>query len=350
MKKTSSFYKRLLCLSLCLLMVLPLTACGESRMEQSTIFAMNTQMTLTAYGKKAEAGLRAAEGVIQSMNSMCDPDLPTSYTYAINHAEGENVVVSAQVAKMLTTADTVYKQSGGALDLTIYPLVKRWGFEDGKYYLPAEEEIYAARAMLCFDQMVLTSFPSTGGYAVSFPAWAQVTFAAVAKGCASENAIDAMRQAGVQSGIVSLGSNVQTLGNKPDGSLWTVGIQDPNNLSTYLGVINVGETAVVTSAAYQCHFTASNGRVYHHILSPVTGYSVNNSLLAVTVICEDGTMADALSTALFVMGESKALNYWRTYGGFEMILVTSDDRIICTKGLIDNFTQTVDSYTLSFSE
>ena len=96
-------------------------------MVQSQIFAMNTAMTLTAYGKSAEDGLRAAEGVIQSLQNMCDLDLPTSYAYAINHAEGQNVVVSAQVAKMLTTADTVYKQSGGALDLTIYPLVKRWG-------------------------------------------------------------------------------------------------------------------------------------------------------------------------------------------------------------------------------
>lgn len=350
MKRNLLSIKKLLCLALCLGMLLPLSACGESRMVQSQIFAMSTSMTLTAYGKNAEAGLAAAEGVIQSMNNMLDPDLPTSTTYAINHANGENVVVSAQVAKMLTTADTVYKQSGGALDLSIYPLVKRWGFEDGKYYLPEEEEVYAARAMLCFDKMVLTSFPTTGGYAVSFPSGAEITFASVARGCASENAIGAMRQAGVESGIISLGSNIQTLGNKPDGSLWTVGIQDPNNLSTYFGVVSVGETAVVTSAAYQCRFTASDGRVYHHILSPNTGYSVNNNLLSVTVICEDGTMADALSTALFVLGESRAINYWRSNGGFEMILVTDDDRIIATKGLIDVFTQTVESYTLSFSE
>ena len=350
MNNKHPLYKKLLCLSLCLLMLIPLSACGESRMVQSQLFAMNSPVTLTAYGKRAEDGLRAAEGVIQSLQNMCDPDLPTSYAYSINHATGENVVVSSQVAKMLTTADTVYKQSGGALELTIYPLVKRWGFEDGKYYLPSEEEVYASRALLCYDQMVLTSFPSTGGYAVSFPAGAQLSFASVAKGCASENAVDAMRQAGVQSGIVSLGNNIQTLGKRPDGTLWTVGIQDPNNLSTYLGVISVGATAAVTRAASHPRSTASNGRVYHHILSPVTGYSVNNNLLAVTVICEDGTMADALSTALFVMGENRAINYWRTYGGFELILVTNDGRIVCTKGLIDNFTQTVDSYTLSFQE
>ena len=348
MKKTS-FYKSFLCILLCLTMLIPLAGCGESRMEQSQIFAMNTTMTLTAFGKKATAGLRAAEGVIQSMHNMLDPNLPTSTAYAINNAVGENVVVPAQVAKMLTTAATVYKQSGGALDLSIYPLVKRWGFEDAKYYLPSDEEIYSDKLRLAYDQMTLTSFPSTGGYAVSFPAGTEISFAAVAKGCASENAIDAMRQVGVESGIISLGGNIQTLGTKPDGSLWTVGIQDPNNLASYLGVISVGETAVVTSAAYQCGFT-QKGRTYHHLLSPVTGYPVNNTLLSATVICEDGTMADALSTALYILGENRAINYWRTYGGFEMILVTNDNRIVCTKGLIDNFTQTVDSYKLSFTE
>ena len=350
MKAFLRSYHKLLAALLCAVMLVPLAGCGESRMVQRQAVAMNTAMTLTAYGKNAEAGLRAAEGVMQSMQAMLDPDLPTSTTYAINHADGGNVVISAQVAKMLTTADTVYRQSGGALDLTIYPLVKRWGFEDGKYYLPTEDEIFTDRARLCFDKMVLTSFPSTGGYAVSFPADAELTFAAVARGCASENAIDAMRQAGVESGIIALGGNIQTLGTQPNGNPWPVGIQDPNNLTTYLGVVTVGETAVVTSAAYQCRYTANNGRTYHHILSPVTGYSANSSLLSVTVLCEDGTMADALSTALYVMGESKALSSWRTYGGFEMILVTNDDRIVCTKGLIDNFTQTVETYKLQFVE
>ena len=132
MKHTKTSCKRalarLLCALLCVALALPLAACGESKMSQSTVFAMDTVMTLTAYGKNREAGLRAAEGVITSMDAMLDPELPTSTTYAINHADGENTVVSAQVAKMLSTAKTVYDRSGGALDLTIYPLIKRWGF------------------------------------------------------------------------------------------------------------------------------------------------------------------------------------------------------------------------------
>ena len=340
---------KFVCLLLCLGMLLSLSACGETRMVQSEVYTMDTVMTLTAYGKNAEAGLRAAEGVLLSMNDMLDPDLPTSTTYAINHAMGQDVVVSAQVAKMLSCAKTVYDQSGGALDLTTYPLSVLWGFVDQKYYKPTFEEISEALSRLCFDQLVLTSYPSSGSYSVSLPMYGELSFAATAKGCASDSAVDAMRQAGVTSGIISLGGNVQTLGLKPDGSQWRVGIEDPNHSGTWLGVVNVGETAVVTSGSYQRYFS-SGKNTYHHIINPATGYPTTNNLLSVTIICEDGTMADCLSTAMFVLGESKALNYWRTYGGFDMILVTADDRVICTKGLIEEFTLSNDGYTLRFSE
>ena len=341
---------RLLALLLCLAMALPLTGCGETKMEQRTVFAMDTVMTLTAYGKKAADGLAAAEGVILSLDAMLDPELATSTVYAINHAQGGNTVVSAQIAKMISTAQVVYNQSGGALDLSIYPLIKRWGFIDGKYYVPSYSEIAEDLGRLCFDQLVLTSFPATGGYSVSLPSTGEISFGAVAKGCASDSAIDAMRQAGVKSGIVSLGGNVQTLGLKPDGSQWNVAITDPDNPNSYVGVIQVGETAVVTSGSYQRYFTSLDGNTYHHILNPSSGYPTSNSLVSVTIICEDGTMADSLSTAMFVLGETRALNYWRTYGGFEMIMITKDNRIVCTKGLIDGLEPSTNKYTLSYSE
>ena len=93
-----------------------------------------------------------------------------------------------------------------------------------------------------------------------------------------------------------------------------------------------------------------NGKKYHHLINPETGRPINNTLLSATIVCEDGTLADCLSTAMFVLGESKALNYWRTYGGFDMILVNKDNQVICTKGLIEKFNLTDDRYTLSFVE
>ena len=354
MKHIKIFSKRslrLAALLLCLAMMLPLAACGENRKLQKEIYAMDTIMTLTAYGKQADAGLNAAESVILAMDVMLDPELSTSTVYAINHAGGRATTVSAQVAKMLTTAKIVYDQSGGALDLSLYPLIKRWGFVDQKYYKPTEAEVLEDLSRLCFDKISLTSFPATGSYSLIIPEYGELSFGAVAKGCASENAIDAMRQVGVKSGIISLGGNVQTLGLKPDGSLWKVAIQDPENPDGYVGIITVGETAVVTSGPYQRNFVIK-GVTYHHILNPATGHPSGSSLRSVTILCEDGTMADCLSTAMFVLGETKALNYWRQYGGFEMILITTDDRIVCTKGLLEDFTLSPDSsqYTVIYSE
>lgn len=349
MKHTRIFYK-LICIALCAAMLVPLTGCGETRESQREVYAMDTVMTLTAYGKNANAGLRAAESIILSMDNALDPELSTSTVYAINHAQGASTVVSGQIAKMISTAYTVYKQSEGALDLTLYPLVKRWGFIDGKYYVPTAEEIAEDLSRLCFDKLVLSSFPASGSYSVSIPSYGEMSFASVAKGCAADNAVEAMRQAGVTSGIISLGGNVQTLGLRPDGSEWRVAVQDPANTASYLGVVSVGETAVVTSGGYQRYFTDSRGTTYQHIINPASGYPVTNTLQSVTIICPDGTLADCLSTAMYVLGESRAINYWRTYGGFEMILVTKESKIICTKGLIEEFTLTNENYGLKFVE
>lgn len=349
MKHTRIFYK-LICIALCAAMLVPLTGCGETRESQREVYAMDTVMTLTAYGKNANAGLRAAESIILSMDNALDPELSTSTVYAINHAQGASTVVSGQIAKMISTAYTVYKQSEGALDLTLYPLVKRWGFIDGKYYVPTAEEIAEDLSRLCFDKLVLSSFPASGSYSVSIPSYGEMSFASVAKGCAADNAVEAMRQAGVTSGIISLGGNVQTLGLRPDGSEWRVAVQDPVNTASYLGVVSVGETAVVTSGGYQRYFTDSRGTTYQHIINPASGYPVTNTLQSVTIICPDGTLADCLSTAMYVLGESRAINYWRTYGGFEMILVTKESKIICTKGLIEEFTLTNENYGLKFVE
>ena len=347
--KKLSIIKRLALLLLCASMLLGLCACGETRMSQRQVFAMDTVMTLTAYGKNAERALNQAASVIQSMNDMLDPDLPTSTTYAINHAQGGNVSISGQVNKMLSTAYTVYKQSNGALDLTIYPVIVRWGFDSGRYYVPTEEELWVDLSHKGFDKMVLTSFPSSGSYAVSFPVGTQLSFASVAKGCAADNAISAMRNAGVTSGIISLGGNVQTLGLKPDGSNWAVAVADPNNPTNYVGVLSIGEAAIVTSGTYQRYFT-QDGKTYHHLINPESGRPINNTLKSATIVCEDGTLADCLSTAMFVLGQSKAINYWRVYGGFDMILINNENEVICTKGLIEKFTLSNNAYTLRYVE
>ena len=346
---------RLTALLLALAAALPLSGCGESAAYQKEVFAMDTVMTLTAYGPKGEAGLVAGAAVIDSMESMLDPEKTTSVVYAMNHAGGAAVSVPGQIARMLQDAQLIYERSkklgANSLDLSVYPLVRLWGFVDGSYYVPSEAEIASARAQLKFDQVVLNSFPSSGGYEVTMPADCELTFGAIAKGCTAAYVLAAMRNAGVTSAIVSLGGNVQTLGLRPDGSRWRIGIADPKSPDTYLGILSAGETAVVTSGGYQRYFTDARGKTYHHLIDPRTGRPSDNSLLSATVICEDGAMADALSTAMFILGETNALRYWRSYGrDFEMILVTKDFEVICTSGLIEEFELDNPNYTLKFSE
>ena len=153
---------------------------------------------------------------------------------------------------------------------------------------------------------------------------------------------------GVESGIVSLAGNIQTLGLRPDRSEWSIGITDPNNPSGYLGIVTVGETAMVTTGSYQ-QYMPSNPK-YHHIFNTGTGYPTSNSLQSVTIICEDGTYADCLSTAMFALGQTRAINYWRQYKGFEMIMINNDNEVICTSGLLEEFDLRNSFYTLRYVE
>lgn len=333
---------------LLLLCLLPLAGCEDSGRQDVRIISMDTVMDLTAYGSNAQAGLSAATGVINALDAQLDPENPTSTVYAMNHAEGEAVRVSGQIAEMLQTAGTVYSRTGGALDLSVYPLVKAWGFVNGQYNVPSKDEISELLKRPKFSAVKLATFPDSDAVMATLPEGMELSFGSIAKGCASHYAIAAMRSSGVTSGIVSLGGNVQTLGKKPDGSNWSVAVQDPNNTGSAIGVLSVGETAIVTSGGYYRYFEGKDGERYHHILNPATGYPADSGLLSVTVICENGVMADALSTALFVLGERRAIEYYQTYGDFELVLVTSDGRIVLTNGLYDVFESYGDEYQVEY--
>lgn len=337
---------------LCLAMLLPLCGCTSSKPVQEQVFAMDTVMTLTAYGKHAEEGINAAKGIITAMDSMLDPDSESSYTYKINSADGNTVTVTPQIIQMLDTAYEVYEKSKGALDLSVYPIYLAWGeFKEETGRVPSSSELEELMENLKFEDIEITGFAGEANYTVRLPAGTQLSFGAAAKGCTASYAIDAMKKEGVESGLVSLGGNVQTLGLKPDGSNWTVAVEDPRSPGSIVGTLSVGETAVVTSGSYQRYFIADNGTKYHHLIDPKTGYPADSGLLSVTVICEDGTLADCLSTAMFILGKDAALNYWRNNGGFEMVMITTDNEIFCTSGLVEvfNLTNKTD-YTVSMIE
>ena len=170
----------------------------------------------------------------------------------------------------------------------------------------------------------------------------QLDFGGIAKGWAGDRAVQLLRGCGVTSAIVRLGGNIHTVGTKPDGSAWRVGIEDPDTGNT-LAAVSVTDRAVVTSGSYQRFFTW-DGQRYHHILDPDTGRPADNGLTSVTIVGDCGARCDALSTALFVMGQERSADFWRAHRDFDAVFVRTDGSVAITAGLKDAFTL-MDGYT-----
>lgn len=332
--------------ALSLLFCLLLTA-GCSRQEEAHseyLLAMDTVMTLTAYGESGEAGLDAAADIIRDLEGLLSVTDEASAVAELNRT-GELEPVDNDLAALLDLALELGERTGGALDITVYPVVKAWGFTGDRYQVPDGEEL--AELLERVDWSAI----SWDGQRVELPEGAQVDFGALAKGYAGALSAQTLREAGVTSALLDLGGNIQTVGSKLDGSPWRIGIRDPRDpeSGSYLGELELVDQAAVTSGGYQRYFE-EDGETYWHIIDPATGYPARSGLISVTVVGDDGALCDGLSTALFVLGREAALDYWRTWGGFEAVLVEEDGTVTVTAGLADAFTLTGEDYTLSVAE
>lgn len=333
--------KQLLCAMLtCALL---LTGCADvsepSKAEpacaRQEIFAMDTYMTLTAYGDNAQEAVDAAAAEITRLDTLWSVGSPESEISQLN--QKGSAVLSSETADVVERALSLSQESGGAFDITIYPLMELWGFTSGDYRVPTAAEISEKRSHV--DSSALTYDHSSRS--LSLPDGMSVDLGGIAKGYTSSRVMEVFRDYGVASGMVSLGGNVQLCGTKPDGGLWRVGIENPDESvvkSDMVGVLSVADKAVITSGGYERYFE-EDGVCYHHILNPKSGYPAQNGLISVTIVSEDGTLADALSTALFVMGKESALELWRSHAdSFDAVLVEEDGTITVTTGLADAFT------------
>lgn len=300
---------------------------------QEEIFAMDTYMTVTAFGENAQSAADAAIEEIQRLDELLSTGSEESEVGCINKNGGG--VLSEDTEYLLERATEFSEETDGAFDITIYPIMETWGFTTQNYQVPSEE---ALKSCLSLTDSTQISFDKTTKE-VSFGIdGMKIDFGGIAKGYTSSKIIEIWKEYGISSGMVNLGGNVQTLGCKTDGSDWKIGIQSPDDESTYLGVLAVQDKAVITSGGYERYFE-QDGVLYHHIIDPATGYPADNGLVSVTIVSSDGTLADALSTALFVMGKDKALEYWKLHSDeFDAILLTKENELYITEGIKENFT------------
>ena len=295
------------------------------------IFAMDTAMTLTAYGSHGQEALDAAEEEIERLDSLFSISSETGDIYSLN--QNGTAQLSEDAVYVLGRALDISASTGGLFDPTVYNLMAAWGFTDDKFRIPDADEIAELLTHVGYSKITLD------GSTASVPEDVKVDLGGIVKGFTSDRIMDLMAEKGVKSAVISLGGNVETLGIKPDGSNWKVGIQDPHDTSAIAGILESSDEAVITSGNYE-RFFEKNGKKYHHILDPRTGCPAESGLLSVTIVSQDGTLADGLSTALYVMGLEDASDYWRENGssqGFGVIIITDEDEIWVSEDLADRF-------------
>ena len=310
-----------------------LTGCSaESSPEpvQGTFFAMDTVMDFTIYG---ESGLiDQSESLIASLESLVSVTDADSELYAINQTGSGTL--TGKASSLMEQALEICRRTDGALDLSIYPIVRAWGFTTGSYQVPDEAEIQALLPLVDYRKI---QYDAADGD-VTLPEGMKIDLGSVAKGYAGQLAAQMLREHGVQSALLNLGGNVQTVGAKPDGSPWQIGIKDPQGEDAMM-VLSVEDQAVVTSGGYERYFE-QDGQTYWHVMDPSTGHPADSGLISVTIVGDEGVVCDGLSTALFVMGLEKAADLWAQSCDFEAVFVTASGEVYITEGLRDRFALT----------
>ena len=318
--------------ALFLALLLLLTGCTAKQVEAtSQIFAMDTVMDFYAVGENAESVLTEAAQEINRLEALLSRTRQGSEVDTLNRCG--SAALSDGTAALLRAALDYCAKTGGAFDITIAPLVDAWNIHGESPRVLTRDEIAALLPLVGSEYLHLS------GNNVTLDSGCAIDLGGIAKGYASDVIARLYRERNIEGGWISLGGNVYAHGTKPDGSGWNVAVRDPRDTAATAAIVTLSNEFAVTSGGYQRYFTAEDGTVYQHILDPKTGKPAQSDLLSVTIITDNGTMADAYSTALYVMGESGAVSYWdANRAEFDMVLITADGRLLYTPGLLGRIT------------
>lgn len=298
-------------------------------------YAMNTVIEQKWYGESADTVYTGMETKIREIESVLSLHLTQSEIAAINENAGvQPVEVSQRTFDLLQRAKELSEQSDGAFDITIAPVVELWGITSDHPHVPTDEELAQAMALMGLEDLVLdeeacTAYLTRPGMAIDL--------GGIAKGWTADQLREYARELGAERGYVSLGGNLMIIGERPDGDPFKFGLRDPQgDASTYLGTVTLEDgCTMATTGGYERYFE-EDGIRYHHVLDPRTGYPADSDLLSVAVISKDGTLADYLSTTLFVQGLEAA----KEAAGSEdyaLVMVDQENNVWISGSLRGNF-------------
>ena len=339
--------KKILCLILCAAL---LAGCrnsgnkvGETKQKneksetleaQKEIFAMDPYMTIKTYGDKADEAAEAAVDEINRLDKLFSTGNNESEIAILNESGSE--ILSKETFSLVEKSCELYKNTAGAFNIAVYPLMKEWGFTNEKYNIPDDKTI---KKLLKYIDVSKIEYDANTRQVV-LPQNYEIDLGGIAKGYTSARLMQIFKKYGLSGGIVSLGGNVQTYGYKSENKKWKVAVENPETSpldGDYLGVLDITDKAVITSGGYERYFE-KNGKRYHHILNPKTGKPADSGLISVSIISSDGTLSDGLSTSLFIMGKQKGIKYWqKNKDKFDVVWLENDGTVTITDGIEDVF-------------
>lgn len=312
---------------LILLAVLLAVGCtSEPRTAQQTVFAMDTAMTVTVCGDNCEALAANACAMINQLSAKWSVTDENSEIYRANNRESSHTEISDETVQLIEYALQIGEQTGGAFDITLYPVLCEWGFTTGEYKIPDEQRLLQLLEKTGSDKVALD------GGRLMLTDGAQIDLGGIAKGYTGDILCAYLKENGIESALLSLGGNIHAVGAKSDGSAWRVGIKNPDG-GENIAVLQLCDKAAVTSGGYERYFIGEDGARYCHILDPKTGKPADSGLVSVTIVGAQGWLCDALSTAVYVMGADSAVALWRERGDFDMVLLTDSGELLITEGL-----------------
>ena len=294
-----------------------------------TGFYFDTVVTLTLWG--------APEGLVNEVWAACDryerllsKTIAGSDVSRINAANGQTVTVDPETWDILRRAKEINALTDGAFSITIAPVTALWSFTGMTTNTVPTDAARLQAVTRVDDQKIVLGENNT----VTLPAGMQIDLGGIAKGYIADEVAKIIKDK-AYAGIISLGGNVYTIGRKPDGSRFSVGITDPWASYTYKGVIYTESCTVVTSGTYERGFDFGGVR-YHHILDPKTGWPAQSDLVSATFVMDSSMTADALATACIVIGSEKALALASGLG-LDALLIKKDGTILFTQGFEEKY-------------
>lgn len=314
------------------------TGCGGAEPAEAADTAMGTVIRQKIYGGDKEV-LEENQRLLEEMErDLLSWRLETSEIYRINETAGspEGVVVSERFSPILSECLALSEKSEGAFDITIGGVTRLWNLDvwaasenQDAFEVPEEAAIRAALENCGSGKLHWEEEKSL----LYLPEKMSLDLGAVGKGIALDGLLEKLQaNKKVGGAVISVGGSVLVYGEKPDGSSFRIGIVNPFQPSEYLGTLELkGGWCVSTSGDYE-RYVEKDGKRYHHIINPDTGYPAESGLCSVTVLSGSGFLSDALSTACFVLGSEKGKVLAESYGA-EAVFVEKDGRISMTAGM-----------------